>query len=79
MVFNKLKRITFTFHSLKPQFTVNFSVIGGIIHILSASSGGHVNPAVSFALFLDRRISFQRLVYYVIAQFAGGFAGAGIN
>lgn len=52
--------------------------IGGIVHILSEASGGHVNPAVSFALFLDKRISFVVLLFYVIAQFLGGFAGAGV-
>jgi len=52
--------------------------IGGIVHLLSSSSGGHVNPAVSFALFLDKRISLLVLIVYIIAQFLGGFAGAGI-
>lgn len=52
--------------------------IGGIVHILSGTSGGHVNPAVSFALFLDRRVSLIVAVVYIIAQFAGGFAGAGL-
>ena len=45
--------------------------------MLAASSGGHVNPAVTWALFLDRRISVVRLVLYIVAQFVGGFAGAG--
>ncbi|XP_063684350.1 uncharacterized protein LOC134818641 [Bolinopsis microptera] len=51
--------------------------IGGIVHLLSATSGGHVNPAVTWALFLDRRISVVRFVLYILAQFIGGFAGAG--
>jgi MIP family channel proteins len=52
--------------------------IGGIVHILSSTSGGHVNPAVSLALFLDRRVSLLVALTYIVAQFAGGFAGAGI-
>ena len=51
--------------------------IGGIVHILGATSGGHVNPAVTWALFLDRRVSVVRFVLYTAAQFIGGFAGAG--
>lgn len=52
--------------------------IGGIVHILSSTSGGNVNPAVSLALFLDGRISLLVALAYIVAQFAGGFAGAGI-
>jgi len=52
--------------------------IGGIVHILSSTSGGHVNPAVTLALFLDRRVSLITAIVYIVAQFAGGFAGAGI-
>lgn len=52
--------------------------IGGIVHILSEASGGNVNPAVSLALFLDKRISLMRCILYTVVQFLGGFAGAGI-
>eukprot|EP00116_Pleurobrachia_bachei_P008134 sb/3468396/ len=52
--------------------------IGGIVHIISKSSGGNINPAVSFALFLDRRISLLRMAVYIVAQFIGGFIGAGV-
>ncbi|KAL5268865.1 hypothetical protein ACHWQZ_G002637 [Mnemiopsis leidyi] len=52
--------------------------IGGIVHILSSTSGGHVNPAVSLAFFLDGRVSLLVALAYIVAQFAGGFAGAGI-
>lgn len=46
-------------------------VIGGI-------SGCHVNPAVSFAMLLDKRISVKDFIGYVISQVAGAFAGSGI-
>jgi MIP family channel proteins len=36
-------------------------------------SGGHYNPAVTLAAFLDGRVTWQNAVGYVIAQLAGGF------
>lgn len=46
-------------------------VIGGI-------SGCHVNPAVSLAMLLSKKISLKDFCGYVIAQIAGAFAGTGI-
>jgi aquaporin Z len=39
-------------------------------------SGGHYNPAVSLAMFLDGRLSSRDLVRYWGAQFAGGILGS---
>lgn len=39
-------------------------------------SGGHFNPAVSLAMFLDRRLTANDLVSYWVAQFAGGILAA---
>lgn len=39
-------------------------------------SGGHVNPAVTVAAFLTRRIEAARAGIYLIAQFGGGLLGA---
>ena len=39
-------------------------------------SGGHFNPAVSLAMFLDRRITMDDLIGYVVAQFAGAIAAS---
>ena len=41
-------------------------------------SGCHVNPAVSVGVFLTGGMGIADLVAYVIAQFAGAAAGAGI-
>ena len=43
--------------------------IGGI-------SGGHVNPAVSWAVFLAGRMSAKEMLFYWAAQFLGAIAGA---
>ena len=44
-------------------------VIGGI-------SGCHINPAVSLAMLLNKKISAAEFAAYVAAQIAGAFAGA---
>lgn len=45
---------------------------------LGPISGGHVNPAVSLAVFLAGRMSAREMLTYWIAQFAGALAGAGL-
>jgi aquaporin Z len=56
-------------------FTGNWLAIGltlsGIILIIGEVSGGHVNPAVSFAMYLKGAISVTELVTYSVAQCAG--------
>jgi len=44
-------------------------VIGGV-------SGCHINPAVSLAMFLDKRLSATDFIGYVISQTAGAIAAA---
>jgi aquaporin Z len=39
-------------------------------------SGGHFNPAVSLAMFLDKRLSSNEMISYWAAQFAGGILAA---
>lgn len=41
-------------------------------------AGGHINPAVTFALFLARKVSFNRAVYYMACQCLGAISGAAI-
>ena len=40
-------------------------------------SGGHVNPAVSFAFLLKGELSIPDFIGYIAAQFAGAFAATG--
>ena len=42
------------------------------VHLTSSLSGGNLNPAVTFGLFLTGRIGLFKLVFYVIAQCLGG-------
>ena len=56
-------------------FTGNWLAIGmtlaGVILIIGETSGGHINPAVSFAMFLKGAISTTELISYSVAQCAG--------
>nr|BAG68662.1 plasma membrane intrinsic protein [Tulipa gesneriana] len=55
---------------------------GGMIFVLvyctAGISGGHINPAVTFGLFLARKLSLVRAVLYIIAQSLGAICGVGI-
>ena len=42
------------------------------------SAGGHINPAVTFGLFLARKVSLIRAVGYMVAQCAGAVVGVGL-
>ena len=48
------------------------SIIGGI-------SGGHVNPAVTLAIFVKGNLPRADLLPYILAQVAGGFAAVELN
>ena len=41
-------------------------------------SGCHVNPAVSLAMFINKKLSLKDFGGYVLAQIAGAFAGSGL-
>jgi len=47
-------------------------------YALGPISGGHFNPAVSFGLWAGGRFPGKGLVPYIVAQVAGGIAGAAI-
>lgn len=42
-----------------------------MVYALGHVSGGHVNPAVSFGLYIARKIDAPTLVVYIIAQLVG--------
>uniref|UniRef100_A0A8R7TKV0 Aquaporin PIP2-4 n=1 Tax=Triticum urartu TaxID=4572 RepID=A0A8R7TKV0_TRIUA len=55
---------------------------GGMIFVLvyctAGVSGGHINPAVTFGLFLARKVSLVRALLYIIAQCLGAICGVGL-
>ncbi|KAL3858943.1 hypothetical protein ACJMK2_009192 [Sinanodonta woodiana] len=52
--------------------------VSTVVWIIGHISGGHVNPAVTCAMLITRRISFARGFVYIVAQLFGAIAGAGI-
>jgi MIP family channel proteins len=66
------------------QFGSDYAVIGLVcgfvlfmlVQTLAAVSGAHVNPAVTFAAWLLKRIDGIDGIIYTLAQFAGGVLGA---
>ncbi|XP_047317399.1 probable aquaporin PIP2-8 [Impatiens glandulifera] len=55
---------------------------GGMIFVLvyctAGISGGHINPAVTFGLFVARRVSLIRCIMYMVAQSVGAVCGVGL-
>ncbi|MGL4362963.1 MAG: MIP/aquaporin family protein [Cellulosilyticaceae bacterium] len=53
-------------------------VIVAMAYSIGNISGCHINPAVSIAMLINKKMSMNDFVGYVIAQCAGAIAGAGI-
>lgn len=53
-------------------------VLMALVYAIGSVSGCHVNPAVSLAMLIRGDIRFGDFLGYIVAQFAGGIAGAGI-
>ena len=51
-------------------------VIVAMAYTIGRVSGCHVNPAVSLACLLDKRMSLKDFIGYVLAQLVGGFLSA---
>lgn len=61
------------------QIALSFGLsVGTLVWCLSHVSGGHINPAVTFAFFVTRHISLARALCYFVAQIIGAIVGAGI-
>ena len=47
-------------------------------YVIGNISGCHVNPAVSLAMFINKKMDIKDFVVYIIAQVIGAFIGAGL-
>nr|AAB67870.1 plasma membrane major intrinsic protein 3 [Beta vulgaris] len=53
-------------------------MIFALVYCTAGISGGHINPAVTLGLFLARKLSLTRAVFYMIMQCLGAICGAGV-
>ena len=53
-------------------------VIVAMAYSIGNVSGCHINPAVSLAMLITKKLPLRDFISYVIAQFLGAIAGAGI-
>ena len=53
-------------------------VIVAMAYSIGNVSGCHINPAVSIAMVFSGKMSISDFIGYVVAQFLGGIAGAGV-
>lgn len=49
-----------------------------IVYTIGNVSGAHVNPAVSFGMFLTKRMSVKEFLLYMLVQFIGAIAAAAL-
>uniref|UniRef100_A0A3B5QW08 Aquaporin 4 n=1 Tax=Xiphophorus maculatus TaxID=8083 RepID=A0A3B5QW08_XIPMA len=52
--------------------------IATMVQCFGHISGGHINPAVTAAMVVSRKLSLAKGVFYVVAQCLGAITGAGI-
>ena len=53
-------------------------ITSAMIYTFAGISGAHIDPAVSLGFALRRTMTAQQMLAYWAAQFAGGFAAAGL-
>ncbi|ESO82755.1 hypothetical protein LOTGIDRAFT_94507, partial [Lottia gigantea] len=71
--------ITWSSHPNLVQISLTFGLtVATMVWVFTHISGGHVNPAVTLAKLVTRRVSIVRGILYIIAQCLGGVLGAGI-
>ncbi len=65
------------FSTLLISFAFGLSIVA-MAYSIGNVSGCHINPAVSLGVFLAGKMSVKDFIGYLIAQFIGGIAGAGL-
>lgn len=63
--------------TLGIAFAFGLSIIA-LAYVIGNVSGCHVNPAVSLAMFIDKRMSLKDFIFYVIFQVIGAILGISI-
>ena len=52
--------------------------IVAMAYVIGNVSGCHVNPAVSLAMFINKKMNLKDFIGYIVAQVIGAFVGAGL-
>src|SRR5215469_9285905 len=60
---------------LAVALAFGFSIVA-MAYVIGGVSGCHINPAVSLAMFIDRRLSGRDFCAYVVSQVIGAILGA---
>lgn len=53
-------------------------VVMAMIYAVGDTSGAHINPAVTIAFWVGRRLPGRSVAPYLLSQLAGAFAGSGL-
>jgi aquaporin Z len=59
------------------SFAFGLSVLT-MVYAIGSTSGCHINPAITFAMWLNKKISGKDALFYVIFQIIGAILGAAI-
>lgn len=65
------------FSTLLIAFAFGLSIVA-MAYSIGNVSGCHINPAVSLAMFITRKMDAKDFVGYIISQFLGAIGGAGV-
>ncbi|MBQ8997704.1 MAG: aquaporin [Clostridium sp.] len=49
-----------------------------MVYAIGNISGGHINPAVSLAMYMTNKLSLRDFFYYILSQFIGGILAIAI-
>lgn len=69
--------IPLAFSTLLIAFAFGLTIVA-MAYSIGNVSGCHINPAVSLSMLISGRMPAKDFIGYIIAQFLGGIAGAGI-
>lgn len=69
--------IPLAFSTLLIAFAFGLTIVA-MAYSIGNISGCHINPAVSLSMLISGRMPVKDFIGYIIAQFLGGIAGAGI-
>ena len=65
------------FSTLLIAFAFGLSIVA-MAYSIGNVSGCHINPAVSFAMLITGKLETKDFIGYIVAQFIGAIAGAGV-